>query len=123
MKNKKKYSDENYESELKKFVISSLRRTSLWWPPRNLALQNARIERGLYKCEICQKAFGRKEIQLDHKDSVVKLSGFTNFDDYIKRMLPKSNGFSVLCIKCHSEKTQEENILRKLKKQTDKKLK
>lgn len=118
---RKPYSDDNYEAELKKFVISSLRRTSLWWAARSMALKNARIERGLYKCANCQKVFPRKEIQLDHKFPVVRISGFTDYNDYIKRMLPPSTHYSVLCITCHSIKTQEENILRNLKKKVDKK--
>jgi hypothetical protein len=118
---RKPYSDDNYEAELKKFIISSLRRTSLWWAPRNQAMKNARIERGLYQCNICKKAVPKKEIRLDHVSPVVKLSGFTNWDSYIKRMFPKTEGFQVLCLDCNALKTQEENILRNLKKQVDKK--
>ena len=116
---KKKNTD--YEAELKRFVIASLRRSSLYWKPRNDAVKAARIDRGLYQCNICKKAFGRKEIRVDHIEPVVMLSGFTTWDSYLTRMFPKTEGFQILCLSCNSFKTQEENILRKIKRDVDKK--
>jgi hypothetical protein len=57
---------------------------------------------------------------MDHIIPVVKLSGFSGWEDYISRMFPKASGFQCLCLTCNEAKTQEENILRKIKKNVDK---
>lgn len=110
----------DYDAELKRFVISALRRVSLWWKPRNEAFKLARISRGLYICNICKKCFGRKEVVADHLNPVVKLSGFTNYDEYLHRMFPSVEGYQIICKPCHSIKTEEENILRKIQRDIDK---
>lgn len=122
MKKKRKLPDteEQFQRYLRSFIVASLRRATLYWPYRNEALKAARVDRGLYKCNICKDIFHKKEIRLDHIQPVVKLSGFSNWDDYISRMYPKAEGFQTLCLKCNDKKTQEENILRKLKKSVDK---
>lgn len=112
--------DAEFQAYLKRFIIASLRRATLYWPYRNEALKAARIERGLYQCNICKGAFPKKEIRLDHVIPVVKLTGFTNWDDYLNRMFPKTQGFQTLCLGCNKTKTDEENIIRKIKKSVDK---
>lgn len=122
MKKKKKLpeTEEQFQAYLKRFVVASLRRSSLYWPFRNLALKAARVERGLYKCAHCNNCFPKKEIRLDHIMPVVKLSGFSGWEDYINRMFPKDSGFQTLCLSCDAHKGKEENILRKMKKDLDK---
>lgn len=122
MKKKRKLpeTEEEFQRYLRAFIVASLRRSSLWWVYRNLALKAARIERGLYKCACCGKVFPKKEIRLDHIIPVVRLSGFSGWEDYINRMFPKAEGFQVLCLGCNDQKTKEENLLRKLKKNVDK---
>ena len=44
---------EEHDKELKSFVIATLRRASYRWYSRTEALKNARVSRGLYKCESC----------------------------------------------------------------------
>lgn len=112
--------EEEFQAYLKRFIVASLRRSSLYWPFRNLALKEARIERGMYKCADCHGAFSKKEVRVDHIKPVVKLSGFSGWEDYINRMFPKTHGFQILCLKCNDIKCQEENILRKIKKNIDK---
>lgn len=109
------------QDDRKRFVISALRRVSLRWAPRNEAKKAARIERGFYLCAHCKKAFGPKEVHLDHIKPVVRISGFTNWDDYLERLLPDVNDFQVLCSGCHDIKTMIENNGRKLNKQKNKK--
>lgn len=110
---KKKLAELSHEEKLKRFVISALRRSTLYWYARNEAIKDARIERGLYQCNSCKKSFGRKEIRVDHIIPVVKLSGFTNWHDYIIRMFPDKTGFQVLCLGCNTLKTKTENLIRK----------
>lgn len=108
--------DDEYEKELKKFLISALRRVSLYWKPRNEAFKNARVARGLYKCASCNKTFSRKEVVADHKNPAVAIKGFETWAEYVKRMLPKAEGFQVLCKLDHDRKSREENLLRKIKR-------
>lgn len=119
---KKKRNDKDIPHDvlLKRFIVATLRRATLYWKPRNDTVKKARRSRGLYECNLCKKCFGRKEIRLDHIESVVRLSGFTNWDDYLKRMFPPSDGFQVLCLSCNFRKTSEENVLRKIKRSVDK---
>jgi len=99
---------------VKAFVIASLRRASYRWPARNEALNRARVSRGIYKCEQCGKHFKKKEIQLDHIEPVVPVTGYTNLDDYAHRLLCNADGYSVLCIADHEVKTLHENLARKI---------
>lgn len=117
---KKRMKKDDFDTRLKRFIVASLRRATLYWPERNEALKAARIERGLYQCNHCKECFSKKQVRLDHIEPVVRLSGFTNWDDYLKRMFPKAEGFQVLCLGCDKLKTDEENILRTLKKSVDK---
>jgi 5-methylcytosine-specific restriction endonuclease McrA len=97
------------------FVKHVLRSASLRWQPRNQALVNARVERGLYKCAICGENFKRKDVQIDHILPVIDIKeGFTTFDAYIERLLPEDpNAFQICCVTCHETKTMIEDEFRK----------
>lgn len=98
------------------FAIATLRRASYRWPPRNEALARARVSRGVYKCEECRNLFKKKEIQLDHIDPVVPVTGFTNLDDFTYRLLCDASGYATICLTCHATKTKMENTARKILK-------
>lgn len=109
------------EKRLKAFVIAALRRASYRWPPRYTAKINAKISYGLYECQACKKAFGPKQINLDHKIPVVSIKdGFTNFNDYIERLFCDVENFSVLCLFCHEQKTAVEDAQRSINKKAKK---
>ena len=100
--------------KIKKFLISILRRATYRWPPRSDALKDARKERNLYICAMCESGFKNSEVVLDHIFPVVDpKTGFTTWDDYINRMFPEKDGFQVLCLSCHDIKTQLEDEMRK----------
>jgi len=105
----------------KSFVIMVLRRGSYKWPPRNEVLKSARVDRGMYQCNVCKTVVGRKDISLDHITPVVSLSGFTTWDEYIDRMYCDASGFQAICTVCHDKKTAMERELRK-EKRLEKKL-
>lgn len=110
--------------DLKKFLVPKLRRASLYWPARNEALKAARIERGFYKCSMCNKAFGRKEVHADHIVPVVDVKiGFTNWDEYINSLFCSIDNYQILCSYCHSIKSNIENEMRKQNKKKVKKAK
>lgn len=98
---------------LRAYVIQLLRRGSYKWKPRDLALKNARISRGVYACAHCKNHMSRKELNIDHIVPVIPLSGTTDFNVIIERMYCSSSGFQILCKPCHKVKTDKENALRK----------
>lgn len=113
--------DDAYDKMLKKFLIPLLRKKSLYWPARNEALKLARVERGLYKCNNCEKLFGRTEVHADHIKSVINVkTGFTTWDNYIKSLFCDVSNYSILCIPCHNSKTLIEQNLRKINKKKKK---
>jgi hypothetical protein len=96
------------------FVKGLLRRGSFHWKPRNEALKLARVERGKYKCAMCEELFGPREVILDHIDPVVDpKQGFVGFDTYIERLYCDVEGFQVLCNACSDAKTLVEDEMRK----------
>lgn len=95
------------------FIKNSLRRASYRWPARNEALKSARVERGLYRCAMCQLTFKRDQVQIDHIIPVIDIKeGHTTWDKYIERLFCDQNGFQICCITCHDIKTSQEDKLR-----------
>jgi 5-methylcytosine-specific restriction endonuclease McrA len=104
-----------------------LRRLSLKYPPRLKVLNAAKTEyyikskkgtdvkRVSFQCNICKKkGFKSKEIQVDHIIPIINPNtGFTNFGDYIERLLCDESNFQVVCSSCHDIKTRNEDLLRK----------
>lgn len=107
---------------MRHWLTQKLRRLSYQWPPRQQAIRNARIDRGVYVCNTCRGEFGPKEIQLDHILPVVdEETGFVNWDTYIERLFCEETGFQVLCKTCHEAKTFLEQEIRKQVKKEKKK--
>lgn len=50
---------------------------------------------------------------IDHIDSVVPTTGFTDWNDVIERMFVEADKLQVLCKDCHDLKTQQEREQRK----------
>lgn len=104
---------------LRHWLTHKLRRLSYQWPPRKDAIKAARLERGIYKCNICEGKFGPKEIQLDHIEPVIhEEDGFIDWNNYLNRLFCDEQGFQVLCKPCHEAKTfLENNIRQQVKKE------
>jgi len=111
---------------LDNWVTIKLRRASLMWPGRTKALQAARVERGLYKCAMCEGKFKKGAYHLDHIDSVVPINGGNrrkddpkrvDFNLYIDRLFVGPEKYQVLCIACHASKTACEDQMREFYKQ------
>lgn len=111
-----------FDQELQSFVRVVLRRASLKWKYRNEALKLSRVERGMYKCNLCEQTYSRSQINIDHIIPVVDIKGFTTWDDYIKRLYGKPEEFQILCSSCHSAKTSIEQEMRKEYRKRKKKL-
>jgi 5-methylcytosine-specific restriction endonuclease McrA len=88
------------------------------WPPKFESLADACVGTKInkasgrmakhYECASCNKHFPAKEVAVDHIETVVPLTGFTDWDDVIKRMFVEKDGLQVLCKTCHDIKTKEE---------------
>jgi len=99
---------------LRHWLTHKLRRLSYQWSPRKEAIKKARVDRGKYRCAICQgEMFGPKDIQLDHIQPVIDPhNGFENWDTYINRLFCEEDGFQVCCKTCHKYKSMMENQIR-----------
>jgi hypothetical protein len=96
-----------------KFVKAALRRASLWWPERAAARAEGRVQRGQYRCALCQGDFKKAMIQLDHIDPVIDVrNGFVNWDEYVNRLFCAKDGFRVLCKTCHDSETNLQDEMR-----------
>ena len=111
-----------------------LRRSSVQWPGRTLAIQVARISRGKYRCSACKTEIGARAYELDHKEPVVPLNGSKkhpvrvdedDLNEYVARLLCDEKNWDLLCFNCHESKTFSENAVRehhrKIKKKGKKK--
>lgn len=124
--------------------IITLRRASMRWKYKYVALNKAKvkIEIGKYKngnvqfgtfftCAECERKgiphpyYSRKEVCVDHIDPIVDTEeGFTDWNDYVPNLLCESDNLQILCKKpCHSEKTARENVDRLKSKITKKQAK
>lgn len=112
------------EARYHSFVMSALRRAM--WPQKYKAIQAAYVQDGinpktgrkrkLHKCEECKELFPANEMQADHTEPVVPLTGFDSWDGVIGRMYCEIDGFTALCKPCHKVKTKEENAIRRANK-------
>lgn len=112
------------EGDFNSFIRSNLRRTSQKWPPISACLKNARVDRGLYKCNGCgqivtasiinEKGKRVKNVHVDHIHPVVDPEvGWQGWDVWIDRMFVEEEGLQLLCTACHDIKTNEEKTLAK----------
>lgn len=98
---------------LKKFLISQLRRISWKWPAFSEARKAARVSYGQYLCAGCGNVKRAKEVQMDHKLPVIPVSGWDNLEGYAERLFCSPEALQMLCLGCHTKKTNEENARRK----------
>lgn len=117
MKKKKDYKEIEQDQEAfnkfrYNFAMQSLRRATYRWPFGHMAMKRQNLERGFYQCESCKQAFGPKEINKDHIEPVIPVTGFKSWDEVIDRMFVKSEQYQILCLTCHDSKTLVENQMR-----------
>lgn len=128
------------DNKKKNFAISSLRRASLRWKPRNLAknkgrkqfLVETKTKKGQistrmiwhYQCVVCGPDVWHrdKDIELDHTIPVVSASeGWQGFDVFIDRLYCEEEGFQLLCTVHHLEKSLLEGTVRTKSRRSRKK--
>ena len=111
------------EGRFNTFVTSALRAGARRWPPKYETLKAAQTEKKTnpktgrmaqhYRCQICEKEFTQKDMQVDHIKPVVDpKKGFTTWDDFIQRLYCEASNLQAICTSCHKIKTKEEKEVR-----------
>lgn len=126
------------EVDLIKWLIPRLRRISLSWPGKSVAREQAKVKvqigvskngtpkyRVFYKCAECVREgkptlWRKDETAMDHLDPVVDIRGFQSWNDFITKLFCTPSGYQCLCHSHHNDKTQKENITRKVLKKCKK---
>lgn len=111
------------EGRINAFIMATLRSGSRRWPPKWQVLEAAKTDKHVnpktgkvaqfYRCNMCGCENTSKEVEVDHIEPVVPLTGFVSWDDTIKRMFCKADKLQVLCGPCHKVKSKEEQKERK----------
>lgn len=102
------------DKEQLSFARQALRRASYRWKPRNEAIKNARVSRGIYKCANCNRSVGNKEKELDHVEPVIRTSGSNQtLGEFASRLYVPTSGWQILCPECHQAKSEKENVKRR----------
>lgn len=95
------------------FLRSLLRRGSLKWAPRNVALANARRPnqsdnkrlKWEFSCAQCSTWHPRKEVECDHIIPAGSLKDWDDLPGFARRLFCEQEGFVVICKPCHNTKT------------------
>jgi hypothetical protein len=88
-------------------------------PTRREFFKNSRSAPNTWICAECGKkcagaSKGKKsEFRIDHIEPVIPLTGFTNWDDVIRRLITGPHNLQVLCLECHGVKSKAENAARR----------
>ena len=97
-------------------IRSALRQKSRWWKPIAEAKKAARRaykgpnkrQKWEYKCAKCKKHFMDKETHVDHIIPAGTLRCSADLPGFVDRLFCEIEGFQVLCVTCHNQKTQHE---------------
>lgn len=111
------------DGRIRSFITSTIRSGFRRWPEKYEALNKAKVGKKKnqqtgrlaehYRCASCKKHYTAKDVQVDHIDPVVPLTGFTTWDSFIERLFCTAKELQVLCKTCHKNKTKEEAAERK----------
>ena len=103
------------------FVKNQLRGASWKWKPTSDVLKKARIRKGWYLCNGCNKEVpasivvdGKrvKNVSVDHIIPIVDPTrGFTTWDEFINRLYVEVDKLQCLCRECHNSKSKQERTI------------
>ena len=120
------------EAAFRSKLINALRRVSMHWKPKSVALKRALAGKKInpstgklkqfYKCEESGEEGWADEMHADHIDPVVpeqwgettRFLGY-NWNEYIQRMFVEEDGYQIILKALHKAKTKQENQNRKKK--------
>lgn len=98
-------------------VMKDARREREWLKKDGTPAVKPRVE---YLCAKCNKWFMGKNIQVDHREPVIELQGFVDWNTFVARLFCDKSNLHVLCKECHHTKTQEEAAARRAFKKSQK---
>lgn len=108
------------------FITSVIRRGFTRWPPKFEVLNNAKQGKKInestrrlaehYQCNVCKGSFIGKEVEVDHINPIVPVSGFVSWDSFIDNLFCELSNLQVICKTCHAKKSKLENEERKRNK-------
>lgn len=126
------------DNRFKNRVKTALRRLSWSWKPYNRTKDAAKVDKATFECAICGKYCytGKSEKSLtdlkekykikivemesvcvDHIDPVEDpIKGWQGWDSYIERLYCEEDNLQICCVKCHKEKSKEEQSIRRKNK-------
>ena len=117
MKEKPYNSGQWTQARYNSFIKSALRGAR--WPVKYECIKSAFVEHGinpktgrkckLHKCVECKQLFPQNQMQADHIEPIIPVTGFTTWDDFISRLFCEIEGFQAICKDCHKIKTKKEN--------------
>lgn len=108
------------EARYKAFITSLLRQGTRRWAPISAIEKEARVERGLYRCNACKEIVPptvkegkkrQKNVFVDHIIPIVNPeTGFTSWDEFIENLFCEKENLQLLCKECHDKKSAEERV-------------
>lgn len=99
--------------ERAKWLKTKLRRLSRFWPPATEALNKAKVAPGRFQCASCDGVFKRDEVHRDHIEPAEPPAGLTSTLELFERLFCFADGYQILCISCHNEKSALEGERRR----------
>lgn len=113
---------------MRSFLINMLRRKSLHWKPKQMAMRRGRSGTVINPdtgrpniaviCAECGTKVAERDAKLDHVEPVVPVGGFSDSDDLfcsynwneiMPRMFCEVDNYQILCKECHDIKSKAEN--------------
>lgn len=81
-----------------------------------LSKKGKKLRRVHFRCAKCGNKGSRKVVAVDHRESVVPVTGKTDLNTYADRLFCGIKGLDILCKECHDSKSKAENKLRRMHK-------
>lgn len=107
LRKKKKYN-------LKSRLTSAIRKVWYYSPLRREVVKRCKVDSSTSRCEKCRRLCDK--VQIDHKETVVPLTGWDDWNGMIARMFVDESGLQGICEECHDIITKRQNAIRKLNK-------
>lgn len=103
------------ESEFWSWIRSTLRRLSIYWKPKNEALDKAKRpytgsnkrQKWEYQCNMCKKYYIKAKVEADHIEPAGTLTCAHDLPGFVERLFCDALGYQILCESCHSKKTND----------------
>ena len=87
------------------FIRNVLRGGFKRYPNKYKVLANAKVGRGKYRCNSCNKTYKAKEVSVDHIKPCGKLLSYDDLPEFVSTLFCAMDNLQVLCNECHKYKT------------------